>query len=123
MRSGRVKNLALNLGGAAALVALLGFGMRCAEQAESHRTAAGRYDEYAKNYKAAAEGKGSMWTSCYGGRWDDYTERVRRDIHSHPRESEYLQQKAAHYEKLRDRHEKAAGRPDPALSPEPPDPE
>jgi hypothetical protein len=89
---------------------------------EAHRVAAGRYDEYAKAYQSFADHHSIPMSTCYGQKWDSYSNRVWNDIQSHARDKAYIAGKAALYDRLRRQSEQAAAGPSLPDEPDPPPP-
>lgn len=86
--------------------------------------AAERYAEYAVGYASADSFDERGFTTCYGQRWDDFSERVvEADIRAHARDRAYRDEQAARYDRLRRKYERAARAPwrhlllDPPLKP------
>jgi hypothetical protein len=96
--------------------------IRRAEQAERYRTAVDRYAEYAESYRSAAVGEGVIFSSCYGGRWDQYSKKLSDDIASRRGDKSHLEERAAHYERLKREYQEAISRPDAPVDPDPPHP-
>lgn len=87
------------------------FGCVLLEKSEAYREAAGRYAEYAEAYDPPPGSQYVAFSSCYGERWDAFTEAVRMDIVKQSGDKRHRQHRANRYRSLASCYRKAASRP------------
>jgi hypothetical protein len=99
--------------GVVAITGLVMWGL-ISLQGSNYHLAAERCAEYAEGYAnprfPATYGEGGFG-SCYGGRWDDYSNRVEADIRSHYGDWSYLREKADSYRGLSQKYARSSATP------------
>ncbi len=90
------------------------------ERLEDFSTAVNRYDDYARAYAHFAEKKDHLFETCYGGKWDSYSQKIYRDLQARSADIDYLREKSAHFAKLHDKYQGAVTHPEAEISLDPP---
>lgn len=95
---------------------------RSRERLEDYSTAVNRYGEYARAYARFADkkGEGYLMETCYGGRWDRYSDEIYQDVQSRSDDESYLREKSAHFARLRKKYETATANPEAEITLDPP---
>lgn len=106
------------------LIALIAYVLesraRAQRRLENFSTAVNRYDQYARAYAAFAEKKPFIVESCYGNRWDRYSDEILKDLQVRSGDVDYLMNRADHFATLKVKYETAVAHPEATISLDPP---
>jgi hypothetical protein len=95
---------------------------RSRERIEDYSTAVNRYGEYARAYTRFADkqGEGYLMESCFGRKWDRYSDEIYRDVQARSDDEGYLRTKSAHFARLKKKYEAAVTDPESEIALDPP---
>jgi hypothetical protein len=91
-------------------LAIVAFLVKMLIDSWTYQDASYVYANYAAAYESNDQEIEGM-ESCYGVRWDNYSETIRADRNAHWIDKSYMRSKAGYYKKLQRKYERASSRP------------